>query len=63
MARKRKGQEVPAKEGVSTVTYVGEHSAISYNGRSFLRGVPTPVDDVKPYINRAIFKVSHADAN
>lgn len=58
MARKQRAKESLAKDGTFSVTYVGSESAVEYRGRSFLRGVPTPVvgDDIAAY-RRTIFEV------
>lgn len=58
MARKRGAKESPAKDGTFSVTYVGSEPAVQYCGRSFLRGVPTPVvgDEIAAY-RRTIFEV------
>jgi hypothetical protein len=63
MARKQKGQEAPAKDGAIFVTYVGELPAVVYLGRTFLRGVPVPVEDASAYLGRSYFEVSRADAD
>lgn len=63
MARKQKGQEVPAKDGPIFVTYIGELAAVSYIGVGFTRGVPVAVADASVYLNRTYFEVSRGDVH
>lgn len=63
MARKRKAQEAPAKDGTPFVTYVGPHGAVCYMGVSFTRGKPVPVtvDELPRYASRSFFQVTYGD--
>ena len=63
MARKRKAQDAPATDGTPVVTYCGPLSAIVYDGRTFLSGVPQPVDTDRAdaYARRTYFEVSYGD--
>lgn len=63
MARKHKGQEAPAKDGALFVTYTGEQTAVVYLGKTFVRGVPVPVEDASVYLGRSYFEVSRAVAD
>lgn len=65
MARKRKAQEAPAKDGTPFVTYVGPLEAVSYMGVAFTRGKPVAVtpDDVPRYAPRSFFQVSDGDVH
>lgn len=63
MARKRKAQDAPAKDGTPFVTYVGPQDAVSYMGVSFARGKPVAVsvDDLPRYASRSFFEVTRGD--
>lgn len=63
MARKRKAQEAPAKDGTPFVAYVGPHEAVNYMGISFTRGKPVAVthDELPRYAPRSFFLVSDGD--
>lgn len=62
MARKRRAQEAPAKDGTFFVTYTGEQDSVQYMGRVFARGVPVPVEESDlDVFRRSFFEVSRGD--
>lgn len=65
MARKRKAQEAPATDGTPFVTYCGPLAAVVYQGRTFVRSAPQPVDpaEVESFAARTYFEVSYGDVH